>query len=761
MSPDDFRTIIRYGNLSAEIVGDSGIRLSRRTERQSVPSLLTPRQPDRSKGAAVLGRETELADAARAFAAGRPAGFHAPCGFGKTALLQHIVAAASATALYLNADGDRIQDLLHDLVAGLYQSDDQVKLTPEQCGQLLREARAVIAVDDLTAGPEQVGSLLSALPGCSVVIGSARPVLGRLGDSRDLAGLDEASSLAVIGAALRRPISSSDLAAARRLVAAVDGQPLHLRQAAALVGRGEQTFESLAAKASADPDVLDRLSIEALAESERRALAVLAVAAGALLPANVVDAVGQLAKAGQWLDSLHRLGLAERRDDRFGLPVCKTDSYRATLLRYLDAGAAARSLAGFLTVRHPTAQASRSAIDAALSILEFGAEQNDWTAVAELARAAEAILFACGRWEAWQHVLHRGRTAAEAVNDQSAEAFFAHQLGSLAICQDRLGEAERLLGRALALRQELGEDEGAALSGRNLQLLKPAARPPARPAKSPPPCRTRRGRGRLMLSGAIGVIALLVASAAIAATHRGNGQDSGGQHGRGQHGGGQQGSDHRSSGPGTAGNSQIVVAGVIGDQAALAMKTLRGQGLTVTSEMTSGCTASGGTVIAQDPAAGTSVPPGRNVSITSCSPQSSPAAVLSNVVGMSEDAATGALQGLGLTVTTQTAPACTADQVGDVVQQDPAAGTPLQQVQSVTLAVCNSAAPSLVAVPYVVTMTVTDATTTLQAAGFTITTDGTFACGAGESGDVVAEKPDQGSAPAGSNVSIVICDTTG
>jgi hypothetical protein len=48
---------------------------------------------------------------------------------------------------------------------------------------------------------------------------------------------------------------------------------------------------------------------------------VLALAAGTLLPISVVETVGQIAYMGQWLESLHRRGLAEQRDDRFGLPV--------------------------------------------------------------------------------------------------------------------------------------------------------------------------------------------------------------------------------------------------------------------------------------------------------------------------------------------------------------------------------------------------------------------------------------------------------
>ena len=64
----------------------------------------------------------------------------------------------------------------------------------------------------------------------------------------------------------------------------------------------------------------------------------LALAAGTLLPAAVVEAIGQIAYIGEWLESLHRRGLAEQCDDRFGLPVCKAESYRQMLFKDLEPG---------------------------------------------------------------------------------------------------------------------------------------------------------------------------------------------------------------------------------------------------------------------------------------------------------------------------------------------------------------------------------------------------------------------------------------
>src|SRR5258708_5123750 len=302
---------ILYGNLSVEIVSDLGTRLERVTLRQAATDLLRSRRPEQVPRALMLGREREAAAPLDGIWAGGPVGFHAACGYGKTTLLQNVAAAASERGLapsciYLRADGDRIGDLLQHLVARLYVSDQPVKLTPQECAWLLGQVAAIIAVDDLNASPGQVGYLIGILPACGLVIGSTHPVLGPRGSSHNLAGLPEETALTLVASDLGRPLAAEELAAARRLVAAVDGQPLHLRQCAALVGEGRHSFRSLARHAAHDVEVLDRLSISALAQFERRALAVLALAAGALLPITVVETVGQIAYAVEWLESLHR-----------------------------------------------------------------------------------------------------------------------------------------------------------------------------------------------------------------------------------------------------------------------------------------------------------------------------------------------------------------------------------------------------------------------------------------------------------------------
>ncbi len=514
---------ILYGNLSVEIIADLGARVNRLSLRSAPPSLVPrPFRPPESSRFALLGRQEQINEAYAAIRSQRPVEFTATCGYGKSTLLRHVAAnavsdGAAGSSVYLNAGPDGIDDLLQRLVTKLYTADQPVKLTPDQCARLLGQVRAVIALDDVALGPDQVEYLLRLLPGCSLVLGSRRPVLGRHGSSGVLAGLPDDAAIELITSELGRQLSGDEQAAAGRLVAAVDGQPLHLRQAAALVRENGLSFQRLAETAERDPEDLDRLSVNALAVRERRALAVLALAAGALLPADVVGAMGDIAMIGESLGLLHRRGLAEQHADRFGLPVCKVGGYRQLLLKDLDLAAALRELAGWLANRDPASADSLSAAGAALSIIEWAAELGDWPAVARLARVAEPILTLAGRWEASRHILDRGMEAARATGDRAAEALFSHQQGTLAFCQDQLDAARALLERALELREQLADHDGAAVTRHNLQLLLPAPPPPP-----PPPARTALSARRALLITAgvlVGLIVLVLGVVKAATPH--------------------------------------------------------------------------------------------------------------------------------------------------------------------------------------------------------------------------------------------------
>jgi beta-lactam-binding protein with PASTA domain len=737
---------ILYGNLGVEIASRHGARLTRMTLRQNPADLLRPQRPDALARPSILGREQQSADAFHAIQQGSPIEFHADCGYGKTTLLQHIAASASdwysaSSCIYLRADRGRVDDLLQQLVDQLYSADQPVKLTPGECAQLLRQSRLVVAIDDAPADPAQIGYLLEVLSGSSLVIGSARQVAVRGGSSYELAGLPMDAALSLLAADLGRSLTDQELQAARDLAAAVDGQPLHLKQAAALVREGSHSLASLASQAAADATVLDRLSISALTSNERRALAVLAFAAGALLPPEIVDVIGQAAQLGECLASLHRRGLAEQRRDRFGLPVCKAESYRKMLLGDLQLGASVVGLSNWLAASNRTASESQSAVGAALSIIDFAAEREDWMTVVQLARVAEQILYITSRWQAWHHVLSQGLTAAKAAHASTIEAYFSHQLGSLELCLDHLDEASRLLRHALTLREQDGDTDGADLTRHNLQLVEPP------PPPLPPPRPRVQHAVVVALTVVLTVLGLIVGAVALASTKGGGGPDPSPSPSIS--------SPHSTS---SAPGNQVAVPSVTGRTQAQATSALQAAGLTAAPTTTTNCTtADNGNVVTQDPAGGTSVAKGTSVTIGVCSAAPAPVKV-PDVTGQTQAQATSALQAAGLTAAPTTTTNCTTADNGNVVTEDPVGGTSVAKGTRVTIGVCSAPPPT---VPNVIGESQAAATATLQAQGLAAVTTITSNCSTADNGNVVTEDPAGGtSISQGASVTIGICNAT-
>ena len=199
----------------------------------------------------------------------------------------------------------------------------------------------------------------------------------------------------------------------------------------------------------------------------------------------------------------------------------RRESYRQLLLKDLHLVASARALSSWLTVADPTAAESQSAAEAALALMDVGAERGDWVTVVRLASTAERALFIAGRWEAWHHALGQGLAAARASADRAAEAFFSHQQGTLALCHDQLDEARRLLQHAVTLREQIGDNAGADVTHHNLRLLEP-------PDPPQPPRRRVPRRALTMAGSAVTTLALAAGAVAITGALR-SGQPHGGQ----------------------------------------------------------------------------------------------------------------------------------------------------------------------------------------------------------------------------------------
>jgi hypothetical protein len=514
---------VLYGNFRVELLDRHGTRLERLSLQTPVPPLrfrdLGPPPPP---GTELLGRSGLLAQLARAVRPGWALELRSPCGFGKSSLLAALAASLAVSRLApvvtVRVGSLPPEDVLDQLFGALYTADPPVKPSPEQRGTLLAQTRAVVVLDDVDLEPDQVAGILATLPQCLVLVGAERPVVGAEGVSLALEGLGELASLQLLARDLGRPLEDADHDDAVRLCAAVRGQPLRLRQAATLAAAGQVSLRGLAVRAERDPRVLDRLTVHRLSESERRVLGVLALAAGAVLPGDLVETISGVGDIAGQLGRLRRHGLVEQEHDRFGLPRCLGEGYRGLLLANLQVGASVQPLITWLRQRDPTSSDALAGASAAVELLGVLAERAEWEELARLAEVTARVLTLAGRWETCRRVLEEGLEAARQVGDLAAQARFSHDLGSMQLCSDNLRQAHDLLTRALELRQQRGDREGAALTRHNLALLSPPAPPTGGSDSRPRPSvgqrlaqRARRVRQRLpALLSLAGLFAFLI-----------------------------------------------------------------------------------------------------------------------------------------------------------------------------------------------------------------------------------------------------------
>jgi PASTA domain len=140
-------------------------------------------------------------------------------------------------------------------------------------------------------------------------------------------------------------------------------------------------------------------------------------------------------------------------------------------------------------------------------------------------------------------------------------------------------------------------------------------------------------------------------------------------------------------GDGSSGSAaQISIPNVVGDSQTVATTAITGAGLTVgTVTQASSATVASGSVISQTPAAGASAASGASVALVV---SSGPAPVaVPNVVGNTQAAATTAITGAGLKLGTLTQATSATVVAGDVVSENPAAGTSVTNGSAVALVI--------------------------------------------------------------------------
>ncbi|MFG2989881.1 ATP-binding protein [Streptomyces sp. NPDC048257] len=460
----------------------------------------------------LLGREEERERLVRLLGRGRSVRLTGPSGSGRSALLDGVAAQCAGLApdgvVRLSGHGHQQPgELLHALYATVYEAERQRPARAELLARV-REIGAVVLLDDLEMGGTALDELLRATPECAYLLAATPDTRAPSDDSHIeevfLGGLGKADCLELLEAGVGRPLTDEETAWAGDLRFASEGLPLRFVQAAALLRRRDELNHSDEGDEEEEPGVFEgrprdavhvplptlaegaapaELLASRVSESARAALRIACALGGELphhahLPALVGDTHADTAVA-----ELLACGLVTPVGTRYRLAAgvarqLEEVGYGDTASE--EARTAARHYAwwtGHASVVPERVAAEADAVLAALA----GA---DVVAAVLLARTAAPAFAASLHWEAWERVLRSGAEAARKAGEVAEQAYFHHELGVLALCEERLDRARAELETSIGLRGALADKRGTVAGRRTLALV--VDRETAGAAASPP-----------------------------------------------------------------------------------------------------------------------------------------------------------------------------------------------------------------------------------------------------------------------------------
>ncbi len=197
-----------------------------------------------------VDRQRELDEILSAVDSGRPVFLVGAAGVGKTALLRRLAYDDKAGAdlpdgvVYMKVRDTPVEDVLQDIYGYFFRADEPQKPSESSIKRLLRNAKALIMLDDVQLPPDDVESILDLVPEAAFVIaGRAEKLQGGDFVRIELRGLPSDEALILLERQLGESIPEEERDAAREICRAVDGHPGLLGEAAHAVRDGESLTE--------------------------------------------------------------------------------------------------------------------------------------------------------------------------------------------------------------------------------------------------------------------------------------------------------------------------------------------------------------------------------------------------------------------------------------------------------------------------------------------------------------------------------------
>jgi hypothetical protein len=506
--------IVQIGSLHGDLV----------TAEDAPPRVVPLPRPVRQLPAAfpdLLGRETEIASAVAALAAGRRIGFHGVKGIGKHSLVRHVAHLPAAATwpdgiLYCPGRGRLLADVRQYIFDGFYEASDRFTPTAGRLAHYLGSLEALIVVRDLELADDDVDELTDILPACNFLLTSANRRVWDSGRAIALSGLDERAAVALIERHLERPLTTAERDDARALASALHGHPRRLIQAATAASEGRSLADVLGEVSAEGEEAPARQLLTTLDDRERDLLAILASVDPAPLHLDRLVELTGSSETEAALASLRRKHLIQAHSPRYSLTIDVparalegrerwTDAVLHHYLRALDA-------------QRSDPDHFREDVDALVALTNRAVHEERWTDVVALAHRADPVLAMARRWGARDRLVRQALDAAMRTGDRGAQAWCHHQLGTRALWLEERDRAVLELTRAVELRRALGDAAGAELSQFHLDQLRggPPPHAPEAPPHDPPP-RPPARRRRVLTPALLGVALVVLLGTAVLA----------------------------------------------------------------------------------------------------------------------------------------------------------------------------------------------------------------------------------------------------
>ncbi len=481
------RPIVRTGDIvnSVVVIGDNNQLTINRDGNAIVDRLAPSRRARITRRAApvilgrpghaigMLDRDTEKIAVEGALQPGNRVEYYSAEGLGKTTLLRFLASQVQmGDGMVFIEQSKTLDDYLQELFEAFYRSDREYKATEVECKRRLADIQALILLDNFCLTREETQVLVDTLPNCAFVLASSECHLWEQANVIHLTGLPMSASVTLFQQRIGRELTQKEAAVVQSICAFLQGHPLHIIQAAALVrqeGRSVQEVASLMRGPNPCERVLES-TIGHLPEAAKALLALLSIFRKAPLPAEHIGAILQNAELAPTLQNLLNAGLVKAHSPRYSLAgdVGQYMNQAWDLAPWKEA--ALHHFMNWARGSISIEQVLESA-EALLETLENAAAASHWQEVFQIGTAVEPSFVLSGRWGLWDRLLGLLARAAEALGDSATQAWILHQRGSRALCLDKSAQARELLSRALEMRRAVGDRAGAAATKHNLELL--------------------------------------------------------------------------------------------------------------------------------------------------------------------------------------------------------------------------------------------------------------------------------------------------